>query len=288
MNITVDLEFERLLLPLADDEKASLEASIREHGCLTPLVMWRGHDVILDGHHRWAICKKLGVDLPTVEIDLPDRSAAMDWILCNQLARRNLTPTQAKILLGRRLRAEKKPVGRPKQCAQFEHIAEPKRTAERIAEQAGVSAATVRRAEKIVDQVDALPAEDRKAVETGRASLRGVQPKPAADEPPKDALGTPLTEAKVVAAFALVGDMDKAMRALSTAKGIVGKASQTTVATYLDDQATANLIEQARANLKFAVPYAVATPAARASNDKANAAGWVPKDVHDRLPKELK
>ena len=52
------------------------------------LVTWRG--LLLDGHHRLAICTQYGLACTTVELDLPDRLAARIWIIRNQFGRRNL------------------------------------------------------------------------------------------------------------------------------------------------------------------------------------------------------
>ena len=39
---------------------------------------------------------------------LPDRAAAVEWIIANQLGRRNLTPEQKSYLRGKRYQLEKK------------------------------------------------------------------------------------------------------------------------------------------------------------------------------------
>lgn len=38
------------------------------------------------GHNRYRICQRLGVTYRMVEIDLPDRNAALIWIIRNQFA----------------------------------------------------------------------------------------------------------------------------------------------------------------------------------------------------------
>jgi hypothetical protein len=90
--ITIDPEF-RALIPLASEgERAALEASLLADGCRDALVIWRGHNILLDGYTRFATCQKHGIEYRTLEIELPDRNAAIAWIVLNQLGRRNLTP----------------------------------------------------------------------------------------------------------------------------------------------------------------------------------------------------
>jgi len=97
--ITVDPEFAALIPPLQPAELAGLEASIRAEGCRDALVVWRG--VLIDGHNRKTICERHGLPYQTRAIDLPDRTAAMLWIIDNQQHRRNLADID-KIALARK------------------------------------------------------------------------------------------------------------------------------------------------------------------------------------------
>jgi hypothetical protein len=66
---------------------------------------WLGtHDesTILDGHNRYEICTRLGIEFETIDAeDCHDREAALAWIDATQLSRRNLTPDHYHILRGR-------------------------------------------------------------------------------------------------------------------------------------------------------------------------------------------
>ena len=96
--VIVDGEFEALIPPLSEEEAAGLEASILTEGLRDPLVTWRGR--LLDGHHRLVICRAHDISFQAREIDLPDREAAMAWIIRTQLFRRNLAPfTRAELAL---------------------------------------------------------------------------------------------------------------------------------------------------------------------------------------------
>ena len=66
--LIIDEEFRRLLVPLTDDEKEKLQLSITTNGCLDPLKVWDG--MIVDGHHRYDICKEYGVEFIVQEMEL--------------------------------------------------------------------------------------------------------------------------------------------------------------------------------------------------------------------------
>lgn len=170
--LVIDPELSSLVAPLSDDEQMRLEATILAHGCRDPLVVWAGKDILLDGHHRKRICERHGLDYHTVEVELADRDAAADWIDANQLARRNLAPDVASILRGRLYnRAKKRHGGDRRSSAQSEHL----KTAEAIADKAGVSPATVRRDAKKAEFVEALPESDRKAIMAGKVKVTEVR-----------------------------------------------------------------------------------------------------------------
>ena len=83
-------EFESLIPPLQPDEIAQLEANILADGCLQPLALW--DDVLLDGHNRYAICKKHGIPFKTVQVQgIETLDDAILWIVNNQLGRRNIS-----------------------------------------------------------------------------------------------------------------------------------------------------------------------------------------------------
>lgn len=144
--------------------------------CGWGLAPWEYEHILLDGHNRLAICQKHGLAYQTVEIDLPDREAAADWIIANQLGRRNLNPDQFTLLLGELHERGKKPEGAPvgnqnaaKQLGQNDPVVS---TADRIADQFGVSARTVKRAGALVRT---MTPEAKQAVLTGQATLLQVK-----------------------------------------------------------------------------------------------------------------
>ena len=142
MNLTVDAEFKSWITPLEANELSQLEANILADGCRDPLVIWAG--TIIDGHNRYLICTKHNLPFRIVEKDFSDRTAALNWIIDNQLGRRNLSPFQMSLLRGKRYNAEKKEYGGDrKSSSQNDNLKE--RTVEHLAKQYSVSPATIAR-----------------------------------------------------------------------------------------------------------------------------------------------
>ena len=93
----IDPEFQALIPPLSVAERAQLEQNIISHGkCRDAIILWDG--VIIDGHNRFDICLKNGIQFEITEMTFQSREEAMVWILEHQLGKRNL-PDAAKIEL---------------------------------------------------------------------------------------------------------------------------------------------------------------------------------------------
>lgn len=91
-DLIIDPEFRDLIPPLNEEELKLLEASLVADGCESPLIVWNG--MIVDGHNRYAICRKHEIPFAIQEKDFSSRDDAMLWMLRNQLGRRNLNPYQ--------------------------------------------------------------------------------------------------------------------------------------------------------------------------------------------------
>lgn len=83
-----------MIPPLSDEERTTLESSIKQDDFRDPIVVWDG--VLIDGHNRFDIYNNTDdIDPPIItEMEFPNRSAAKDWMIHNQLGRRNLTHAQ--------------------------------------------------------------------------------------------------------------------------------------------------------------------------------------------------
>ena len=157
----VDDEFRSLIPPLQHEELQLLEQSIIEEGCREPLTVWAEAGILLDGHNRFDICTRLGLAYELRELSFDSREAAFDWMDRNQLGRRNLTPLGLSMLRGRIYERTKKPEGgnqprrKDEPLAQNEPVA-PSRTSAIVAEDLGVSEATVKRDAQLVRAVESL------------------------------------------------------------------------------------------------------------------------------------
>lgn len=101
----IDLEFKRLLPELSPMELTQLEDNILREGCRDPIVVWR--NIIVDGHHRYDICKRNKLDFKVVQMQFSSREEAMRWICLNQVGRRNLSPELLRYQIGKRYNVEK-------------------------------------------------------------------------------------------------------------------------------------------------------------------------------------
>ena len=158
MKLKIDPEFRDLIPPLTQEEYNQLEINIITEGCRDALVTWNG--TIIDGHNRYKICTEHNIPFETANASFDNREEAINWIIDNQLGRRNITSNQKSYLLGLRYRQEKKSVGEHtgNQYSKLEsgkmyHI--PK-TSQQIADQHGVSEKTIRNAEVFADGLDRL------------------------------------------------------------------------------------------------------------------------------------
>jgi len=97
-DIRVDPEFAALIPPLTAEELAQLEQNVLRDGILETIKVWRGEDVILDGHNRFALAQKHDLMYHVKYMDFQTRDEAKLWVLDNQRGRRNLTPDQGAVL----------------------------------------------------------------------------------------------------------------------------------------------------------------------------------------------
>ncbi|NQE45041.1 hypothetical protein C5S31_03335 [ANME-1 cluster archaeon GoMg2] len=103
-------------------------------------------------------------DLVAATREIANRNEAINWIIDNQLGRRNITVHVRTYLIGRRYSNEKKPAGGDRKSEEFKeesnvqnaHLIDERKTAERIAEQNRINESTVRRSESFSDSIDTL------------------------------------------------------------------------------------------------------------------------------------
>jgi len=76
--LTVHPELKSLQFPQPRAEIKYLKDSILRHGCITPLLAWKG--IVIDGHRRYAICKKHKIPFKTLEADFKSIEDARLWV----------------------------------------------------------------------------------------------------------------------------------------------------------------------------------------------------------------
>ena len=96
MELKIKLEFKNLIPPLSAEEYSGLEKNILDKGCLDAIKVWNGF--IIDGHNRYEICNRNGIEFKTREVEFESESDAKIWIIQNQFDRRNLNNYQRGIL----------------------------------------------------------------------------------------------------------------------------------------------------------------------------------------------
>ncbi|WP_020531161.1 ParB/Srx family N-terminal domain-containing protein [Flexithrix dorotheae] len=115
--VIIDPELRSFIPPLSEEERQLLEDSIREEGLREDLILWkdeRGH-VLVDGHNRYNIIQKIQAEGKEIDYGVtildeekyPDFESVKDWMIINQLGRRNLTDAQRSYLRGLRYEREK-------------------------------------------------------------------------------------------------------------------------------------------------------------------------------------
>jgi hypothetical protein len=192
MTLTIDPEFQALCPPLLPEEREQLEASLVAEGCRDPLCVWTeswkemyckycstdrsvtasdgiwvcdacDHGLapfgtyILDGHNRYELCTQHNIPLDWQEIDLDTREEAINWIIANQLGRRNLTEEQKSYLRGKRYNLNKPSAGHPTE----ENLPFSSRA---LAKTYGVTHATIQADGQFAQAIDTLEAQVRQDI----------------------------------------------------------------------------------------------------------------------------
>jgi hypothetical protein len=114
-------ELRDLIPPLQEDESTQLEKNILAEGCREALLIWQTTPnvldtnsmqtsavyVLIDGHNRYGICLKHKLNFKIHLISFNSLKEVRDYMIDNQLGRRNLIPEQASYLRGLRYNTEK-------------------------------------------------------------------------------------------------------------------------------------------------------------------------------------
>jgi len=106
MKIKIDEEFRNIIPALTDAEYEQLEQNIIAEGCRDRIITWNG--ILIDGHNRFSICEKHGVAYEVMAMDhFASRDEVIDWMIHNQIGKRNLSGGTISYLRGLKLKREK-------------------------------------------------------------------------------------------------------------------------------------------------------------------------------------
>ena len=146
LGFLIDDEFSRLLSKTAETCNEDLESLIKEAGCAREeLVVWDEPNILIDGHRRLAICRRLGLPYRVRRISCKDRKEAKFEAWRIQHSRRNASDHDQAIYVAMRARNLKEDLGMSAAEA-----------AESISQEDGTSTRTVRRHVKYGKAFDRL------------------------------------------------------------------------------------------------------------------------------------
>jgi hypothetical protein len=106
-------ELSDFIVPLNKEEREQLEQNILLEGCRDPLTLWENENslVLVDGHNRFDICKRNNIEFKVHTKEFEDLEEVKEWMINNQLGRRNLTQDQVSYYRGLKYEGLKKKKG---------------------------------------------------------------------------------------------------------------------------------------------------------------------------------
>jgi hypothetical protein len=188
-------ELKYFIPPLNKIEKQQLRISIQDKGCQVPLVLWRQQNVyyIVDGYNRYEICKDLKIKFRFEVKEFDSLESVKEFMLENQLGRRNLTNSQACYLRGKMYNILKKKTANLENLKQHksengfesqaldanntedDKLSLSKNTAKKLAKNFGVSYRTVQREGQIAEALDLIAEKNydlRMDILTGKKTVK--------------------------------------------------------------------------------------------------------------------
>ncbi len=151
--------FKNLIPPLSKDEYMLLEQSILSEGCRESLIVWKkssNENILIDGHNRYEICQKHGIDFGLEIKSFDNLEQAQDWVIENQLGRRTLSKEQASYLRGKKYNREKREGFKGNQYFSKGQNVHKQNTAEKIAALYNVNEKTIQRDAQFAKAIDKI------------------------------------------------------------------------------------------------------------------------------------
>ncbi len=169
-------KFKELLPPLTPAEFEQLKQSVLAEGIREPLKVWRNK--LVDGHNRFELAQSYDLPYAVIDLHFTDEDEVCEWIITNQLGRRNLEPNIKTLFIGQLYEFQKKRQGAPegnKNAVENKVVTVSTlnlKTAEAIAEDFGVTEKTVRNAAKVAQAFEEADEETKEQFKKGEVSQK--------------------------------------------------------------------------------------------------------------------
>ena len=180
--------YHALIPPLTDDERSSLQESIRTKGQLESVKVKEdkllGKYIVLDGHNRVQICQELGKDVKIEVLNFNDTLEEKIYVIEINLQRRHLSAINRVKQASKLVRLEKELAKKRKQSTipkkgqkgfqsmSMQDCNNTGRVNEIVAKKIGMSARTVAKLQKIIKNGST---EQIKKIESGNKSISAVE-----------------------------------------------------------------------------------------------------------------
>jgi ParB-like chromosome segregation protein Spo0J len=189
--IIVKNEFKNLIPPLTEEEFSQLEANILSEGIRETILLWNNGDdyILVDGHNRFFISQKHGLEFQFRTVSFKDEEEVRDWMIRNQLGRRNLSPEQQSYLRGLRYNREKSQGKRTDLASDQNDTKLGLSTAAKIGKEYNVSEITIKRDSEFADNIDTIGLADpalKQAILRGDSKLSKKEINSIAKEQPSE------------------------------------------------------------------------------------------------------
>ena len=117
MDLIIEPELERCLPPLDEGKYQWIKERMIANGYETgyPVIVWKGKNIIVDGHHRYKACLELGIDPTIDEVSFDSIDDALLYAYEHQENRRNLLPSQTAIVGTKRMLLKERIAARNRQ-----------------------------------------------------------------------------------------------------------------------------------------------------------------------------
>jgi len=205
MSLRINLEYERMLPKMSEEEFSELKASIKNEGQHYAIVVNEDLEV-LDGHHRYRACTELGME-PDFEVrKFDDKLLEKKFVIEANLRRRHLNNFQLvelalplmeiekAIAKSRQVRGGKN--GRDIQLGIVPEDAKPEpkgKTVEVVAKRVGLSPRTLERGKRIIEDANE---EDKQKLREGKVSIAQIYREVVAKSDPTENVTDSLTTSK--------------------------------------------------------------------------------------------